>query len=232
MLFLVRYHTILFDADNTLLDFLASEREALSDALRLFEVEPTDDIIKTYSRINSEMWKRLERGEITKDALRELRFEEFCRFYGFELDVPRLSSVYTEYLAGKIFLMDGALETCRALFEKCRLFVITNGMASVQRGRFDPSPLAPLFQGAFISDVIGVEKPNQGFFDYVKQHVPDFCAADTLVVGDSLTSDIAGGIAAGIDTCWFNPEKKPVPAKMPITYTIHELKELLPLVLG
>ena len=229
---MARYHTILFDADNTLLDFFASEHEALSDALRLFGIDPTKEVIQTYSRINAETWKRLERGEITKDQLRVLRFEDFCKYYGFEIDVQGLASVYTELLANKIFLMDGALETCRALCESCRLYVITNGMASVQHGRFDPSPLAPLFQASFISDEIGIEKPQQGFFDHVKRNIPDFCAADTLVVGDSLTSDIAGGIAAGLDTCWFNPDKKDAPEGMPITYTIHELKELIPLVLG
>ncbi len=226
-----RYSTILFDADNTLLDFDRSEREALLDALRFVGVTPVEEMIPVYSRINVANWKKLEQGLITKSALRVARFSEFCEYYGLDVDVTALSDAYTRILATKSYLIDGALEVCRALKPHCRLYVITNGIASVQVGRFDPSPLYPLFEKAFISEEIGVEKPARAFFDAVEAQIPYFDARDTLVVGDSLTSDIQGGINAGIDTCWFNRKGEQIPADMPINYVISSLQDLPALIL-
>ncbi|MBQ8341496.1 MAG: YjjG family noncanonical pyrimidine nucleotidase [Clostridia bacterium] len=229
---MARYQTLLFDADQTLLDFLKSERAALIEALHTVGVSPTEKMIETYSAINLSLWKRLERGEITKAALREERFAEFSRVYGLSVSVPLLADNYMKALTTKSFLLDGALEVCQALSQTCRLYVITNGIASVQHGRFDNSLLAPLFLDTFISDEIGAEKPAKAFFDAVFTKIPNFDSKTTLVIGDSLTSDMAGGIAAGLDTCWFNPEGKPIPADMPITYTVQRLEDVIPLVLG
>ncbi|MBQ3483713.1 MAG: YjjG family noncanonical pyrimidine nucleotidase [Clostridia bacterium] len=227
----MRYHTILFDADNTLLDFARSERAALTEALQKMGVVASDEMIAAYSAINLSMWKRLERGEITKGELREARFAEFCRRFDLSLDVRVLADHYLESLATKSFLMEGALAVCETLAAHCRLYIITNGIARVQHGRFDVSPLYPLFEDTFISDEIGHEKPSTAFFDAVRRKIPDFDAATTLVVGDSLTSDIAGGIAAGLDTCWYDRNSKGAPQDMAITYTVHTLEEILPLVL-
>lgn len=229
---MARYSTILFDADNTLLDFDRSEREALFDALRFMGVKPRDEMIPVYSAINVAHWKKLERGEITKTELRSARFVKFFEQYGIKADAQRMADAYTEFLSTKSYLMEGALEVCEMLAKHCRLYVITNGIASVQVGRFDPSPLFPLFSGVFISEEIGVEKPARAFFDAVATGISDFDPADTLVVGDSLTSDIQGGINAGIDTCWFNRKDERAPSDMPITYTVNSLKDLPALILG
>lgn len=229
---MVRYDTVLFDADNTLLDFLRAEREALRDALQGMGVSPDEAMLRGYSKINDATWKRLEKGEITKQELREVRFFEFCRHFGLALDVPRLATAYLEALATKSFLMDGALEVCTALAGACRLYIITNGIAAVQHGRFDTSPLRPLFRDVFISDEIGCEKPHRAFFDCVASRIPHFEPASTLVIGDSLSSDIAGGIGAGLDTCWVNQKRAAVPEGMPITYVVERLEDVVPLVLG
>ena len=227
----MRYKTILLDADQTLLDFHRSEREALVNALRQCGVAADEDMLKGYSEINLAAWKRLERGEITKTELRTARFADFCKQYGIKTDIEQLAERYLTSLAGQTFLLGNALEVCRALSAHCRLYIITNGIASVQHGRFDHSPLAPFFEKCFISDELGAEKPHKAFFDRVREQIGDFDAATTLVVGDSLTSDMAGGVAAGLDTCWFNPEGKTAPEDMPINYQIRKLEELLPLVL-
>ena len=229
---MVRYSTVLFDADNTLFDFYRSEREALMDALRSMGVCPTQEMVAVYSKINESMWKMLERGEITKTALREARFARFCEHYGFSLDVPQLAVRYTDFLAQKGYLMQGVYEACRALAESCRLYIITNGISTVQRGRFEPSVLRPFFRDLFISEELGYEKPRKEYFEAVAAAIPNFDARSTLVVGDSLTSDMQGGINAGLDTCWVNPHGKPVPADMPITYVVKSAEEVVPLVLG
>lgn len=229
---MARYDTILFDADNTLLDFLRSEREALCDSLQGMGVCPNEAMLQAYSKINDATWKRLEKGEITKLELREVRFFEFCKYFGLALDVPKLANAYLDALATKSFLMEGALAVCTALAKACRLYIITNGIAAVQHGRFDTSPLRPLFRDVFISDELGHEKPHRAFFDCVAARIPHFEPASTLVIGDSLSSDISGGIGAGLDTCWLNPKRAAVPTGMPITYIVEKLEDVVPLVLG
>jgi 2-haloacid dehalogenase len=227
-----RYTMVLFDADNTLLDFNRSEREALVDALGGMGVVADEEMIRAYSEINLSFWKKLERGEISKSELRTARFAAFCEKFGLSLDVPRLAVSYTDSLATKSYLLPGTEALCRALAPHVRLCIITNGLKSVQEGRFDRCVLKPLFPYVFISEVLGAEKPDKAYFDAVAAALPDFDPAHTLVVGDSLTSDINGGIHAGLDTCWFNPSGKPVPDGMPITFVVTRPEEILPLVLG
>jgi len=232
VIFTARYQTILFDADQTLLDFHRSEREALISALTQMRIQPSEEMIQKYSEINLFTWKRLEKGEITKKELRTVRFADFCAYYELELDIEKLADQYLTSLATQGFLLGNALKVCQTLAAVCRLYIITNGIAAVQHGRFDRLPLKPYFQNIFISDEIGAEKPSKAFFDSVKAQIPQFDPATTLVVGDSLTSDIAGGIAAGLDTCWLNAAGKASPSDLPITYTIKKLEEVIPLVLG
>ena len=229
---MAKYKFLLLDADETLFDFPRAEREALCDALRAVDITPNEEMITTYSKINDGFWKMLERGEIEKNELRVARFEAFCRHYGFLTDVSSLALAYTDALSQKGYLIDGALAACRALAAHCKLYIITNGIATVQRGRFEPSPLREFVQELFISEEIGAEKPHTAYFNAVAAKIPDFDRQKALVVGDSLSSDMRGGVNAGIDTCWFNPKNKPVPADIPITYVIRTLEELIPLVLG
>ena len=228
---LVRYPTILFDADDTLLDFRRSEDAALRDALLRIGVHPDENMVATYSAINDGLWKKLERGETTKEALRTDRFREFCRVCSIDTDVVTLAHSYTEFLSQKSFVVDGALETCRKLAPFCALYVVTNGIGFVQHGRFDPSPLAPLFRDVFVSEEIGFEKPRREYFEAVAQKIPDFDPKNTLIVGDSLSSDIAGGIAFGIDTCWFNAKGKTLPDGVNPTYVVTRLEDVVPLIL-
>lgn len=227
----MRYRTLLLDADNTLMDFARSEREALIAALREVDICASEAMIRGYSEINDAVWKRLERGEISKTALRTERFYTFCRQYGLNTDPEALAAEYLKSLATQSFLLEGVEGVCRVLSRHCRLYIITNGIAQVQHGRLDRSPIRPLLSDIFISDELGAEKPHREFFDRVAARIPDFEPASTLVVGDSLTSDMAGGIGAGLDTCWLNPAGKCLPADMPVTYVISRLEELLPLVL-
>ncbi len=221
------YKTLLFDADGTLLDFNRSEYEALSDVLAVFGIPDTAENHRIYSAANAEQWKLLERQLVTKGELRVNRFRNFLERIGFTASPAEMADVYMRALASKSYLLDGAFEVCRALAVNHDLYIITNGFRTIQHGRFDPTPLAPLFRDIFISEDIGAEKPSPVFFDYVKCHIPGIDAAKTLVIGDSLSSDIAGGIAAGFDVCWFNPSGNEAPPELKINYTIDKLSDIL-----
>ena len=229
---MARFQTLLLDADNTLFDFSRSEREALTVALKKHALPVTEDIIKTYSEINDRMWKRLERGEISKLQLREARFRELCAVFDWQTDTASLSEGYMEALSRQVFYIEDAVRVCRTLAEHCKLYIVTNGIAAVQRKRFSASLLPLYCERVFISEEIGFEKPAKAYFDAVADKIENFSAAEALVVGDSLTSDIRGGINAGLATCWFAAGKT-LPGGAPVPdFTIHRLEELLPLVLG
>ena len=221
-----KYDTILFDADGTLLDFLRSEHEALCGALSRFGIVPTEEQVRTYSQINDGLWKRLERGEIEKPRLFVHRFELFCEHYGFEVDPVALSEAYFEELAQKGYFLDGAEALCERLLGKLRMVIVTNGNLVVQKTRYKKCELSRFMQGHFISDEIGYEKPDVRFFEAVEKALPNLCRKRTIIVGDSLTSDILGGINFGIDTCWYNPKRKEAPKDMPITYIAYSFDDV------
>ncbi len=225
------YKIALLDADNTLLDFTRSEYHALRDCLIVRGISTDDAFIARYSKINDDHWKLLERGEITREFLRINRFAQLFREYGLDFDPEKMADDYMAALSTKSFLMDGALDFCRHLYGQCRLFIITNGNTSVQKGRFNPCPLAPMFENCFISEEMGCSKPEKAFFDAVAAMIPDFDPRATIVVGDSLSSDIQGGINAGLDTCWFNPKKKPLPPNVSATYVAHSFDEIEKIIL-
>ncbi len=226
----MKYTTILFDADGTLLDFERAEYEALSDILAEFGIPDTAENHAIYSAANDEQWKLLEKGLVSRAELRINRFDKFLSKIGVCASSYAMADSYMHALAKKSHLLDGAFEVCRDLCHDCDLYIITNGFRFIQEGRFYPSPIAPFFKEVFISENIGAEKPDAAFFDHVKANIPQFCPETTLVVGDSLSSDILGGIRAGLDVCWYNPKQKSAPADMKITYTISELSELIAIV--
>lgn len=216
----MKYDTILFDADGTLLDFLRSEKEAVYEALCEIGLEPDEEMLATYSRINDGLWKKLERREIEKKVLLYHRFELLFEQYGIDADARDMANRYMHTLSQKGYLLDGAEELCSKLLGKFRLYIVTNGVEFIQRGRYARCGIDRYFDGVFISDAIGAEKPSVEYFEYVAAHIPEFSKERTLIVGDSLTSDIRGGINYGIDTCWYDPAGKEAPEDMrdKITY--------------
>ncbi len=228
----MKYTTILFDADGTLFDFLRAEDEALRETLRIYNIEPDDEKVSVYSAINDSLWKALERGEIEKNVLRYRRFEMFCEKYNFVCDYKKIAETYTSRLATKGCLIDGARELCDSLSGKVKMYIVTNGIDFVQKGRMAVSGMDKYFEEVFISESIGYEKPDVRYFEFVEKGIPNFSKRDALIVGDSLTSDIKGGIAFGIDTCWYNPNKKSTPENMEITYIADSFDNIYSIITG
>ncbi len=223
-----RYPIYLLDADETLFDFRRAEREALRRVLERRGVPFTEELLLRYREINEGLWRALERGEIQKDFLEVERFSRFLGELGLPDDPAAVGTEeYPAELARGSDLLPGALEVCRALAETSALYLVTNGITRVQKARLRESPLAPLIAGIFVSEEAGAAKPSPAYFDYVFARIGEDRRRDCLIVGDSLTSDMAGGIAVGIDTCWYNPARRALPPGMRVTFRISSLEQLL-----
>lgn len=220
-----KYTTLLFDADETLLDFPAAEKAALSTVCKKFGIEFNEEIRETFSRINLALWKQLEKGLVTRDIIRIRRFEQFAEHFGIKADPGDMAVYYVECLSTFAFLLPGAEEVCQKLSLNHNLYIITNGIGTVQQQRLKKSGLLPYFKGVFISEEIGSQKPSREFFNHVLSHVEEKDKSKICVVGDSMTSDILGGINAGLDTCFYNPWGREEIYKP--TYTANGFDELL-----
>ncbi|MGF9978071.1 YjjG family noncanonical pyrimidine nucleotidase [Viridibacillus arvi] len=226
----MKYEIILFDVDDTLFDFSKSEKNALHKTFVEFGL-PTGlvDYEATYKEISMMLWRDLEQGLITLPKLGVERFKRLFHTHDLEIHADKFSSVYLGYLGKEIHPIQGAVEVCDNL-SGCRLSIITNGFKDVQISRIGGSPLSNTFEHIFISEEIGFQKPEKGIFDYAFSKLQITDKEKVLIVGDSLTSDIQGGINYGIDTCWFNPHFKENKIGIKPTYEIHELADLLNIV--
>lgn len=206
-LYMNQFTTVLWDVDDTLLDFSYSERYAVTKCFRSIGREITEEQIQRYSRINDNYWKRLELGEVTQEQLFTGRFVALFNEYGIKnIDVEAFAKEYQEALGSVFSYLDDSLDVCRALQGRVRQYAVTNGDTAMQRNKLEISGLAGCMDDMFISEHIGAPKPYKEFFDYVLAHIEEKDKARILIVGDSVSSDIKGGIQAGIATCWYRPE--------------------------
>ena len=200
---------LLLDLDDTILDFHKAERIALSKTLRTLGLEPTEEVLSRYSLINKAHWERLERKELTRPQVLLGRFETLFREYGIEVDPAKCASLYEENLSIGHYFLPGAEEALEALSKKYKLYLVSNGTARVQAGRLKSANISHFFEIIFVSQEVGADKPDITYFERVFARIEGFQKEKAIIVGDSLTSDIQGGINAGIRTCWVNPKGKP-----------------------
>lgn len=221
-----KYTKLLWDVDETLLDFTAAENNGVQAVLRAYGVEPDAEKIACYSRINDSLWKACERGEITRDHILESRFPLFFKELGVEGDGLAAERLYRKQLDESAVLIDGALEILERLSGHYEMYVITNGVSKTQYSRLKKSGIDQYMKDIFVSEDAGAQKPQNAFFDYCLERMGHPALEQLLVIGDSLTSDIQGGINAGIDTCWFDRKGTGDTQGREVTYIIRALKEL------
>ncbi|MDR0293396.1 MAG: YjjG family noncanonical pyrimidine nucleotidase [Oscillospiraceae bacterium] len=222
-----QYSVLLLDADGTLFDYDKAERNALRDTLSLYGFEFSEKALRQFRQINGELEKQLERGEISVNAMQSRRFARFFEAMPLQCDPGEFNSLYIKQLEQYVFLLDDADLVCGELYQTSALYVVTNGISSVQRGRLTRSGLLPYMSGLFISEEIGFQKPHRYFFDAVFTQLGDVSRDRILIVGDSLSTDVAGGHTAGLDTCWYNPKHNSDKGALLPTYEIGALIELL-----
>jgi 2-haloacid dehalogenase len=223
---LKKYQTLLFDVDDTLLDFGAAEREALHLLFKEQNIPLTPEIEAHYKKINQGLWKSFEEGKLNRDEVVNTRFSTLFKAYNREVDGALVEKSYRSYLDEGKQLVNGALELITGLQDQYDLYIVTNGVSKTQYKRLRASGLHPLFKDIFVSEDTGFQKPMKEYFDYVFTRIHNFDVKQALIIGDSLSADIKGGQLAGLDTCWLNPEMKPNNTDIVPTYKIQKLEEL------
>lgn len=228
---MANYKYLLFDMDNTLLDFSRAEYLAFRETAENVGLTYSEKLYADYSEINDSLWKRLEVGTITLEELKTERFRMLLMTLGYsdgderENRAVAMKEEYIRALGQQGCLMENAAEVCRELSKKYRMFIVTNGIADIQVSRFALSGLEDYFEEMFISERIGHTKPAKEYFDYVLGEIGDEDRSAYLVIGDSLTSDCDGAIAYGLDICRYNPKNQPDKGRT-LTYTISNLTDL------
>jgi len=222
----MKYKHLLFDADNTLFDFNRCEFEAFKLAIESSELTYSEELYRKYHVINDGLWKDLEKGLTTRSELKVLRYKRLFESEGvYDGDYKSLALNYERFLGMQSFEIDGAFELLSSLHGKFGIYVITNGITTIQNRRFSLSRLSGHIDKVFISEEMGVSKPARVFFDKVISEVGDADLRNYLIIGDSLTSDIDGAISSGIDSCWFNLFGGDKSGREP-TYTVNKLSEI------
>lgn len=229
---MAKYYCILFDADNTLLNFDAAENKALAETLVNYGIEPDAETVQTYRTINEELWRQLEKGQIRREKLFSERFSRFLKAIDAAGDGVEMNRFYLEQLSTHPDLMSPeVLDVLRELSEVATLAIVSNGAQKVQTRRLAESGVMDFMEDVFISEKMGCEKPNARIFDAALRALGVENREHVLMVGDGLSSDIQGGSNAGLDTCWYNPNHAENPGKVIPTYEIANLEELYPLVM-
>lgn len=219
---------VLWDIDGTLLNFDSAETSAINKCFEIYNLEkPTDEMIKVYKEINDIYWKKLERNEVTRDQVLLGRFREFFNKYGIDTNFVEEFNHNYQIELGKTYVFNPyGKEIVKKLIGKYDQYAVTNGSLTAQKGKLEGSDLNNILKDSFISELVGFEKPDIRFFDYVFEKIGDYDHKNYVIIGDSLTSDMQGGINANIKTIWFNPDSKENYLNLPIDAETRSLKEI------
>ena len=224
----MKYTTLLFDLDNTLLDFHDAEKTAFINVCKIYNLEFSEKNYLTYRQINQKWWATYEKGLCTKEEITVNRFKDYLNYVGKTGDALSIHKSYVASLSLGKKTMDGA-ETILEYFKNkgCKILIVTNGVSTTQYKRLEGQSFTKFIDGIYISDEIGFPKPKKEYFDAVQKLSGVTFDEKTIIIGDSLTSDIQGGFNIGIDTCYLNLQNAPLPNGVKPTYVITKLTDLL-----
>ena len=226
------YKIILLDIDDTLFDYPKTASYAIKKVFEDFgyfdkdNVSEFEEIKKEYNTINYLLWRKLEIGEIDMDTLKTERFKMLFEKMKIDYNIKDFSRQYLKRMGEGAFLFEGTEKLCEYLYKKYKLGIITNGMKEVQYSRVNNSTIGKYIDKIIVSDDVGISKPNAEIFEYALKEMGHNNKKDVIMVGDSLTADIQGGINFGIDTCWVNLKNKEADEKIKPKYAVTRLEEI------
>lgn len=223
------YTSLFLDLDNTLFDFNMAESVSIRKVLKKHNLPFDDFAVNTYSNINRTFWKKFEKGEIEKKEIFEGRFKALLNEFKLSGDTKEISIDYFTELSESYYTVEGTFDILNYLkSNEYKLYATTNGISLTQFKRIKGSGLDAYFDGVFVSEDAHHQKPEKEYFDYVINHIPEKNKSRILIIGDSQSSDILGGINSGIDTCWYNPNfLEPSYNSKFVIHSLKELKEIL-----
>lgn len=223
----MKYEMIIFDADETLFDFKKSEKVSLERTMREFNLDYEEGYhLEIYKEINSAIWKELEKGLITQKELNDLRFQRLLERLNINMNAIDFADAYIKHLSLASFLYESSYDLIEHLSKDYRMVILSNGLKEVQDNRLRKSPISRFFESIIISEEVGLAKPDPSIFQLLFDHTNCTDKSKVLMVGDSLSSDIQGGINYGIDTCWYNAGETINQSKIKPTYEINRLTDL------
>jgi 2-haloacid dehalogenase len=229
----MKYKLFLFDLDDTLLDFKASETLSFVRTMQELGLrDGIDGLFRHYQAVNLELWKKFEEGSVSKDFLKVERFRATFLSHGLELDPEAASRAYLECLSDTVVLIDGAKTLCATLAGVGKVGIITNGVESIQNRRIASSGLLEHISFVATSEACGFAKPDGRFFDYAAKMAGAFAKDETVIVGDRLDADILGANRYGIESCWFNPDRAANESTALPTYEVASLGDIVPSLQG
>ncbi|WP_305821931.1 YjjG family noncanonical pyrimidine nucleotidase [Massilia brevitalea] len=225
----MRHQLFLFDLDDTLLDFRASEQLSFVQTMSALGYDGAiEPVFQDYQAINVALWRSFERGLVDKDFLKVERFRQTFAIHALALDPSAASKLYLDALPETVVLVEGALEVCAALSVHGEIGIITNGVEHIQQRRIASSGLGAFLSFVATSEACGHAKPDVRIFDYAAGMARAFVPEATIIVGDRLDADILGANRFGIDSCWFNPGGAPNGSEARPTFEVARLHDLLP----
>jgi YjjG family noncanonical pyrimidine nucleotidase len=220
------YKLIFLDADDTLFDYKLAEKYALTKSLNEYNIEVTDQLLSDYSTINKQLWLDYENNRISQDNLRTERFKRLFNKNELSINEFLFSKTYINHLADTSFLRNYAEELCSYLHSKYKIAIITNGISVIQRNRLEKSIIKKYIDHLIISEDANYSKPNTEIFRYAESITQFHNKDQMIIIGDSLSSDIQGGINYGIDTCWLNSDNIENTKNITPTYVVNSLKSI------
>jgi len=235
----MNYKLVLIDLDDTLFDYPKAENSAFRSTFeemgffkenRFLKNQNSEkfytEIKNEYEKINSQLWKDLEKGKIDKDKLKVLRFEKIIEEFDLKYNPYEMSELYLKKLGEGIFPFEATEKLCEYLHSKYKVGIVTNGIKEVQHSRIENSTIAKYIDKIIISDEVGVNKPDKRIFEYAMNYFEIMDKSEVIMIGDSLGADIKGGQNAGIDTCWVNLRNNVNDTGIVPKYEVRKLGEL------
>ena len=227
----MKYDTILLDFDDTIVDFFDAEDRAFHQMAHHFGHYPTEEDFQYFKKVNQNHWEAFQKNELSKEEVLTHRFINYFKEYGIDVDGKKADVLFRDELAkAPLKFFNSTLETIDRLSPECELFIVTNGVTDTQKRRIAQLEFKDILSGVYISEETGYQKPMSEFFDYIFERIGEEKRKTSIIVGDSLTSDILGGKNAGITTCWFNYRNKENNSDIVPDYEIQSLYELVNLV--
>lgn len=222
--------TVFLDLDETIFDFKKAQEAALKRAFSRFEIEPEETLLNRYDELNKYVWQLLEDGKAGREEILVLRFRLLFEEFGIKKDPEPVQELYEKELGVGHFYLPGAKEFLQRLHGRYRMYLVSNGSAAVQESRIGSSDLREYLDGIFISEEVGADKPSMTFFDRCFSKIPPFSKNEAVIIGDSLTSDIRGGVGAGLHTIWFNHRNQPGREDILPEYEAKSYEEILSII--